>query len=47
LRRAEVFENPPRLVHRAEGKKPAGGFDQIARPDEVVPAEILVALRLA
>ena len=44
LRRLEPAQHPPGVGKRAAGRQAAGGLDEIARPDEVIAAEILVAL---
>ncbi len=44
LRGFEVAQHADRIGHRSGGQQSAGGFDQVARPDQVVAAEIFVAL---
>ena len=41
---AEVVEDVKRLARVADGEEPAGGLDQVARPDQVIAAEVAVAL---
>ena len=45
LRRLEPAQDAARIVERAGRHQRARGLDQIARPDEVIAAEILVAAR--
>ncbi len=43
LRRFQIAQHAHRVGDRSGGQQRARGFDQIARPDQVVSAEILVA----
>ena len=44
LGRLQVMNDTARLLLGADGQSAAGDLDEVARPDEVIAAEILVAL---
>jgi hypothetical protein len=44
LDRPEIGEDPQRILAGTGGKEAAGGLDEVARPDQVIAAEVLVAL---
>src|SRR5207244_4655401 len=46
LRAPEVAQRTPREMRMASREEAAGALDEIARPDEVIAAELVVTLRL-
>src|SRR5208337_5213833 len=44
LRGFEIAQDARRVRNRSGSQQRSGGFDQIARPDQMVSAEVLVAL---
>ena len=44
LRGDQIAENVPGFVKRAQRQQPAGAFDQIARPNEVIAADVVARI---